>query len=142
MPSFTIKETLQSWRQLKFSKNLKAVLDAVVRIFSFEKERQNRLKRAILVTEDYRAGVLVADIEKKYGCSRNTVLRYAREAGLEKRSRLRAPEGTKAAALAMYEQGKPIAEIAVRLGISQSAVSQYAQQAGVLRRTFKKRETK
>lgn len=114
-----------------------AFIRQVRRIFTFTQERANRLIRYIEITRAYKAGKPVREIEAKYGCSRQTVLRYARLAGLPKR-----PKGDvdrKAAIIAMYQQQKPIAEIAARLGVSQALVSKTATEAGINRRNFKPR---
>ena len=67
-------------------------IEQIKRIVTFTQERANRLVRYVRITRDYRSGVMVRDIEARYGCSRNTVLRYARMAELPKRPKTDDPE--------------------------------------------------
>lgn len=104
----------------------------VKRIFSFTHERANRLVRFEHVVADYKAGVPVNDIQKKYGCSRNTVLRYARIAGLEKRPKTDDPE-RRAKIIALAKQGLSQQEIAKRCDCSVALVSVVEGEVGIPR---------
>lgn len=104
-------------------------------IFSFTDERKNRLSRYVKIARAYKAGKPVRDIETEYGCSRHTVLRYARMADLPKRPK-HFPEEIRRGVIAMYQQKKPIAEIAARFGVSQAYVSKTATEEGINRRNF------
>lgn len=114
---------------------IKALADLILRrkrkpLISFPEERENRPPRYIAVTNAYRDGLPISEICAKFGCSKNTVHRYARMAGLyrPKESPLRD------SILAMYKSGEPIAQIAKTLNISQALVSKTAGQAGILRK--------
>ena len=131
---FTLEDAARYWATSRPSKAFLAFVAQVRRIFSFTEERANRLQRFPRVVEDYKGGVPVSDIEAKYGCSRGTVLRYARLAGLDKRPKTDADR--RRGIVAMYEQGKPVAEIAARMGCSQALVSKTAPEEGINRRQF------
>lgn len=111
---------------------LMAILIAVRKIFTFTQERSNRIVRCIAVTRAYAAGQPVKDIEEKYGCSKNTILRYARSADLPKRPRHLPPE-IKEAVLADYKAGVPVASIAALHEVSPAFVSHAARKAGISR---------
>jgi len=134
---FTLDDAAKFWATARPTKAFLAFVAQVRRIFTFTEERANRLQRFPKVVDDYRAGVPVADIEAKYGCSKHTVLRYARMAGLEKR-----PKGDadrRRGIVALYQQGLPIATIAARMGVSQALVSKTATEEGINRRQFAKK---
>lgn len=118
-------------------KTLLRLLQRVRDVFSFTQERANRIKRFVLIVGAYKRGQLVQDIEAEYGCSRHTVLRYARLAGLAKRPRGFDPSIRKAT-IALYQQGKPIAQIEAQLGVSQAYISKVATEEGINRRNFKR----
>jgi uncharacterized protein YerC len=117
-----------------------AIIRAFRRVFTFSQERTNRLARFVMVANAYRRGQPVRDIEAKYGCSRGTVLRYARLAGMPKRDRGFEP-GIRDAVIALYLEGKPIAQIQAQLGVSQAYVSKTASEEGINRRVFRRRAT-
>lgn len=96
-------------------------------IISFEAERDNRPPRYVEVTRAYKEGMPINDIMLKFGCSKNTVHRYARMAGLYRPKDSPVRDGI----LAMYQQGKPIAEISAALGVSPALISKYANEAGI-----------
>lgn len=104
-------------------------------IISFDEERSNRPPRYIVVVKDYKAGMKIDDIADKHGCSKGTIHRYARMAGLSRPNE----SNVRDSILAMYQLGKPIAEIAAKLGVSQALVSKYASEAKINRRQFRKR---
>lgn len=133
---FTLEDAARYWASSRPSKAFLAFVAQIRRIFNFTEERANRLQRFPKVVDDYKDGVLVADIEAKYGCCRGTVLRYARLAGLEKR-----PKGDvdrRRGIIALYQQGKPIAQISAQMGVSQALVSKIATEEGINRRKFSK----
>lgn len=113
-------------------KLLLIILKNIKSVFTFTQERANRVKRFIRIVEAYKAGVPVKKIEETYGCSKFTVLRYARLAGLAKREKGFAPD-VKRATISLYKDGLPIAEISARLGVSQAYVSKTATEAGISR---------
>jgi transposase-like protein len=133
---FTLEDAARYWSTSRPSKAFAAFVAQVKRIFSFTEERANRLQRFPKVVDDYRSGVPVADIEAKYGCSRGTVLRYARLAGLEKRPKSDADR--RRGIIALYQTGAPIAQIATQMGVSQALVSKIASEEGINRRNFAK----
>ncbi|MCW2195124.1 transposase [Bradyrhizobium elkanii] len=134
---FTLEDAARYWASSRPSKAFLAFVAQIRRIFTFTEERANRLQRFPRIVNDYRDGIPVADIEAKYGCSKQTVLRYARLAGLDKR-----PKGDaerRRGIIALYQQGRPIAEIAARMGVSQALVSKIASEEGINRRNFRRR---
>lgn len=133
---FTLEDAARYWATSRPSKAFAAFVAQVRRIFTFTQERANRLQRFPKVVEDYQDGVPVADIQAKYGCSRGTVLRYARLAGIDKRPKRDADQ--RRGIIAMYQQRKPVAEIAARMGCSQGLVSKIATEEGINRRNFSK----
>jgi transposase-like protein len=122
----------------KVAAPLRAAFARVRSVVTFTQERANRVVRYIAIVRAYKAGVAIRDIENRWGCSRSTVLRYARSAGLAKRER-GLPQDTRAAVLDLYRDGRPVAEIAETCGVSQAYVSKEATAAGINRRTFSKR---
>ena len=133
---FTLEDAARYWMTSRPTKAFLAFVKQVRRIFTFTEERANRLQRFPKIVDDYKAGFPVADIEAKYGCSKQTVLRYARLAGLEKR-----PKGDsdrRRGIIALYQQGRPIAQIAAQMGVSQALVSKIATEEGINRRNFRR----
>lgn len=96
-------------------------------IITFDIERDNRPPRYVEVVKAYRNGDRIDDIAAKFGCSKGTVHRYARMAGLFRPKESNVRSGI----LAMYQQGKPISEIAAFFGVSIALVSKYANAAGI-----------
>lgn len=137
----TLKTAALYVRTSRASRALLEIIRQAKRVFTFTQERANRLARYIKITNDYRRGRPVRDIESQYGCSRGTVLRYARMAGLPKRPKCFDPD-IRRAVIALYQQGKPIAEIEARLGVSQAYVSKTATEEGINRRNFKRTEAR
>lgn len=117
-----------------------AIRIALHRVFNFNVERRNRAARFVLIVEEYKAGVLVNTIAAKHGCTRGTVQRYARLAGLPPR-----PKGSgkvvEDLCVQLYLMEVPIKDIADELEVSQAYVSKTATKHGINRRKFKKRAT-
>jgi len=90
--------------------------------FDFETERRNRSPRFLEIVTDYANGVPTKDIREKHKCSQNTVLRYARLAGLAKRVKGYGDE-TRMQAVEMTKAGIPQQQIAKLLGVSVPYVS-------------------
>lgn len=134
---FTLEDAAKYWATSRPTKAFLAFVAQVRRIFTFTEERANRLQRFPKLVDDYKAGLPVADIEAKYGCSKHTVLRYARMAGLEKRPK--GDAGRRRGIIALYQQGLPIATIAAQMGVSQALVSKTATEEGINRRRFERR---
>jgi transposase-like protein len=113
---------------------LQRILLAVRRVLSFTGERTNRLARFVVITRAYRKGEAVQSIADRYGCSRGTVLRYARLAGLPKRPR-HSPADVRADVLRMYTDPArvPVADIARLHEVSPAYVSKVAREEGVSR---------
>lgn len=103
-------------------------------LISFLSERENRPPRYIAVVNAYKAGDRIDDIASRFGCSRGTVHRYARMAGLYRPNESSVRDGI----IAMYQLGKPIATIAAHFGVSQALVSKYATEAGINRNKRRK----
>lgn len=107
-------------------------LRRVREIITFTQERANRVARYVKIVRDYKAGVMISDIEARYGCSRSTVLRYARMAGLPKRPKSNDPE-RRAKIIALAKTGIPQKEIAKACQCSVSLVSIVEHEAGLAR---------
>lgn len=136
--NLTLRDAANYIRTSKATRPLLAIIQSFRRVFTFTQERSNRLVRFITITNAYRRGQPIRDIEAKYGCSRQTVLRYARLAELPKRERGFDPN-IRSAVIALYLDGKPIAQIQAQLGVSQAYISKTATEEGINRRVFKKR---
>src|ERR1700761_2823409 len=108
---FTLATAAEYWRTSKAPKAFFAFIKQITRVFTFTVERANRLMRYVEIVSAYKKGTPVKDIEDKYGCSRNTVMRYARSAGLEKRPK-HFPDDTRAKVIRAYKEGLPIKAIA------------------------------
>src|SRR5690348_11577271 len=108
-------------------KALAALLRRRRPLISFIAERENRPPRCVEVTTAYKEGMPINDICDKFGCSKSTVHRYARMAGLHRPKESTVRDGI----LAMYQLGKPITEIAAHFKVSQALVSKYANEAGI-----------
>lgn len=108
------------------------ILKNVKSIFTFTQERANRVKRFVRIINAYKAGVPIKKIEEDYGCTKSTVLRYARLVGLSKRDK-GFNSDIKKATLSLYKDGVPIAQISAQLGVSQAYVSKEAKAAGISR---------
>lgn len=134
---FTLEDAARYWLTSRPSRAFQAFVAQIRRILNFTEERANRLQRFPRVVADYKSNMPVADIAAKYGCSRGTVMRYARMAGLDKRPRTDDPK-RRPGIIAMYQQGKPVAEIAAWFGVSESLVSKIASEEGINRRKFSK----
>lgn len=119
-------------RNRRAPRSLPALVASIKRILKFPEERANRLARYIVVTRAYMAGEDVARIAERYGCSRHTVLRYARMAGLPVRPK-HFPAEIKRAVLADYRRGLPVMDIARLHDVSQGFVSNAASEAGINR---------
>lgn len=109
---------------------LRRLLFATARVISFTTEQNNRLRRFVRVVNDYKGGMPVNQIVEKYGCSKGTVLRYARLAGLPKRPKATFGPKVEAACITMLDLKAPYAEIAAKLGVSEAWISQVAKKTG------------
>ena len=134
----TLKIAAAHLRTPRLPRAVAALIERCRRVFSFTQERTNRVARFFRVVNAYRLGKPVQDIVAQYGCSKSTVLRYARLAGLAKRDRGFDPD-LRAAVIALYQSGAPIAQIQAQLGVSQAYVSKTATEEGINRRRFNKR---
>ena len=128
----TLKIAAAHLRAPRLPRALLAIVESARRIFTFTQERANRLARFLRIVNAYRLGKPVQDIVAGYGCSRSTVLRYARLAGLEKRPKGFDPD-LRNAVIALYRQGAPIAQIQAQLGVSQAYISKTATEEGINR---------
>jgi hypothetical protein len=116
----------------KTPRSFRALVASIEDILDFPHERANRLARYIIITRAYEKGEAVQAIIDRFGCTRGTVLRYARMADLPKRPKHFAPEVRKAV-LRDYRAKMPIAEIARLHEVSPAYVSKVAGEAGILR---------
>lgn len=110
-----------------------AIMTAVKRIFDFTQERKNRLVRYVRIVHAYRNGMIVTDIANQYGCSRSTVLRYARMAGLPKRPKTDDPERRAKIIRLSKQGGLSQKEIAKACNCSVTLVSIVEHEAGLNR---------
>jgi len=134
----TLKSAAAFLKTRRASPALTAALAKVASILNFPDERANRLVRFIEVVKAYSDGQPVAEIERDYGCTRSTVLRYARLMGLPKRPK-HFDVNKRARVIRLYKLKRPIKEIAKRCGCSQALVSKIATEEGINRRVFQKR---
>lgn len=129
----TLLDAAEYVRTSRAPKLFFAVTQHIKNIFTFTRERANRLVRYVKIVCDYKSGVLVRDIEARYGCSHNTVMRYARLAELPKRAKSDDPE-RRAKIVALAKKGglsqKQIAE-ACRCSVA--LVSMVEHEAGLNR---------
>lgn len=118
-----------------------AAIDAVRRVATFTEERHNRLARFVRVVAAYRSGRPVDLIARDYGCTRGTVVRYAKMVGLSRgQSLVRTTAETRAEVVKLYLAGAPIKEIARQCDVSEAYVSRTATEEKINRRKFTKKE--
>lgn len=128
----TLQSAADYVRSSKASKAFLALLASVRRLMNFTQERSNRLSRFVVITRAYAKGEQVSSIEQRFGCSRTTVLKYARMAGLPKRPK-HSPVEIRAAVIRDYKAKMPIAEIARLHDVSPAYVSKVAREEGISR---------
>jgi hypothetical protein len=110
-------------------------IGGIKRIFSFAQERANRPARFVAVVHAYKKGEPVLKIQERFGCSLQTVNRYARMADLPKRPK-HFPEDVRKAVIADYKRENPkldVAQIAERNSVSPAYVSKIAREEGISR---------
>lgn len=100
-------------------------------------ERAVRATRSLRILEMYALGVPVDMIAADFRCSRGTVLRHARQAGMAKRQRGLGEELLKLADK-LIKDGKPFLQIAKRLNRSEAWVSHRAAKLKQRRYTTRK----
>jgi uncharacterized protein YerC len=132
--AFPLKVAADYFQTARAPKAFFAFILQIRSVFSFYKERANRLARFLQIVHAYKNGKPVRDIEDEYGCSRNTVLRYARMAGLPKRPKSDDPE-RHAKIITLSKLGLPQAEVAKRCDCSVALVSKVEHAAGLDRYT-------
>lgn len=132
--SLSLRNAAEYVRTSKAPAALLSFLQIIRRVYTFTQERANRLIRYVVITRAYKAGKPVRDIEGKYGCSRGTVLRYARMAEIPKRPK-HFPKEIRNAVIADYKNPKtiPVAEIAKLHDVSPAYVSKVAREEGISR---------
>lgn len=130
---FTLKTAADYLQTAKAPRAFFAVTATVKRVFTFAQERANRPVRFLRVVRAYRNGKLVKDIETEYGCSRNTILRYARMAGLPKRPKTDDPERRAKIIKLSKQGGMSQKSIAAACGCSAALVSIVEHEAGLKR---------
>lgn len=129
----TLKDAAEYLRTGKAPQLLLTFITKIKRIFDFAQERANRPVRFLRVVKAYRNGMPVRDIEAEYGCSKHTVLRYARMAGLPKRSKSDDPERRAKIIKLSKTGGMSQKEIATACNCSVSLVSIVEHEAGLKR---------
>jgi len=129
----TLKVAAEYVQTSKASRAFLAVIMSVKRIFDFAQERANRPVRFLRVVRAYRNGKPVRDIVQEYGCSNNTVLRYARMAGLPKRPKTDDPERRAKIIKLSKQGGMSQVQIAKECNCSVALVSIVEHEAGLKR---------
>ena len=132
MPRLTLKNAGDYIRTSRGSSELLSYIKAVKHIISFPKEHANRFSRYVIITRAYAAGQPIEDIQKRFGASRRTVLRYARLAELPKRPK-HFPAEIRAAVISDYKDKMPVADIARLHDVSPAYVSKLAREEGISR---------
>ena len=132
MGDLTLRSAAEYVRTSKAPAALLSFLQLIRRVYTFTQERANRLTRYVVITRAYKAGKPVRDIEGKYGCSRGTVLRYARMADLPKRPK-HFPEEIRKGVIRDYKAKLPVADIAMLHAVSPAYVSKVAREEGISR---------
>jgi uncharacterized protein YerC len=123
---------------IRTSRAPKAFLDfigSIRRIFSFTQERANRPARFVAVTRAYQQGEPVKKIQDRFGCSLQTINRYARMSDLPKRPK-HLPEDIRKAVIADYKRENPrldVVQIAERNSVSPAYVSKVAREENISR---------
>lgn len=100
--------------------------------FSMQRERALRTTRSMSIIQDYAKGRPVQDMVDFYECSRNTILRLARLAGLPKRPKC-FPTKIKESTLVLLKRGVPLKDIQQKLKVSPAYASKLAKQHGLNR---------
>lgn len=90
--NLTLQTAAEFLRTARAPRAFFAIVRKVRSIFTFTEERQNRPIRFLRVVRAYRNGKPVRDIQEEFGCSLNTVNRYARMAELPRRPKTDDPE--------------------------------------------------
>src|SRR6187402_1986704 len=116
----------------KRTEPLPALVASIKRILKFPQERANRLARYVVITRAYQKGESVDQIRTRFGCSRHTVLRYARMAGLPLRPK-HFPKEIRRAVIRDYKAKMPVADIARLHEVSPAYVSKIAREEGISR---------
>ena len=120
-------------RTAKAPKAFLEFIGRVRRIFTFTQERENRPARFVAVTRAYQNGEPVRKIEERFGCSRQTINRYARMSDLPVRPK-HFPADIRKAVLVDYGDTKlSVSQVAERNGVSPAYVSKVAREEGVSR---------
>lgn len=129
----TLKTTAKAIKTNRKSADLKRLLAQITETLDFPHERANRLVRFIEIVAAYSDGQAVADIERDYGCTKSTVLRYARIMGLPKRPK-HFDVTKRQRVIRLYKAKLPVAEIASKCGCSPAYVSKVATEENINRR--------
>lgn len=99
---------------------------------SLELERERRAERSLLIIQHYTDGIVVAEIQAEFDCSRNTVLRYARAAGLDRRPKC-FPSTIRNDVVKLLKEGKSYNEIRTKWKVSLAYISKVAKEEGLSR---------
>jgi DNA invertase Pin-like site-specific DNA recombinase len=126
----TITTTAGELKARRKSRELRALLAKIARTFDFPTEHANRLARFVEIITAYRAGQRIDDIVRDYGCTKSTVLRYARVMGLPKRPK-HFEVRKRNRVIRLYRLKVPVAEIARRCECSPAYVSKVAKEEGI-----------
>lgn len=127
----TLTEVADFLRNKTMPNGLRILFNKMKRIFNFTIERNNRVVRFKKILEEYDAGIPLKKIVENYGCSRSTVLRYARIAGRPRRPKSDDPQ--RRAMIIGHKAKLPQSEIARLCGCSIGLVSMVEHEAGLKR---------
>lgn len=132
--NLTLQTAADFIRTSRAPKAFFAIIRKLRSIFTFAQERQNRLVRFLRVVRAYRNGKPVRDIQAEFGCSLNTVNRYARMSELPKRPKTDDPERRAKIIKLSKSTPRPSQEsIAKACGCSVALVSLVEHEAGLPR---------
>jgi transposase-like protein len=131
-PRHTLSTTATYIKTRRAPRGFRELLAKISKTLDFPDERANRLKRFIEIIAAYQDGQPVAEIERDHGCTRSTILRYARIMGLPKRPK-HFDIDRRQRVIRLYKHKVPVAEIARRCGCSQAYVSKTATEEGINR---------
>ena len=99
---------------------------------SLQTERGRRAQRSLTIIQLYEKGELVNEIADYFECSKNTILRHARFAGLPKRPKC-FPTEIRNAVIRDLQRKRTYKAISVAHGVSQAYISKVATEEGLQR---------
>lgn len=104
-----------------------------MRHLSMQVDHMRRFERVTKLLNKYESGQNVEEIAASFDMSRTTVLRYARQFGLPKRSKQLISDDTRAIIIRKLKAGVPQKDICWQFGVSAGFVSQLGKKHGLAR---------